>query len=91
MESALWRRMTIMAFKIPSRITKEWVRENCRCVRLKDRSDRLLCRESCPVHETYDPISDATRETIEEVTKQTGWKLDWHMDSMPTKAKERRP
>ena len=75
-----------MALKIPSIITKEWVKEHCRCVHKKDNANWLACQESCPVHNTYDVTNPAVRASIIHCTKELGWRLDWYLDE----AKEKR-
>lgn len=70
-----------MTLKFPTTITKEWVKNNCICVR---RENRLLCCESCPVHNTYD-VPENRREEIADVTKELGWRLDWFQDQVQEK------
>jgi hypothetical protein len=72
-----------MTLKVPTVVTKEWVREHCLCVR---RENRLLCVESCPVHNSYD-VPASRRDAIEEATSELGWRLDWYME----KPAEKRP
>jgi hypothetical protein len=72
-----------MTLKIPTAVTKEWVREHCTCVR---RENRLLCRESCEVHRT-DKHSGIMMDAIEGATSELGWRLDWYME----KPAEKRP
>lgn len=79
-----------MPIKVPARITKDWVRENCNCIRRKEQPTWLLCRESCPLHCTFDPPSESAQESIAEATKQLGWRLDWYRD-LPAPKKEKRP
>jgi hypothetical protein len=76
-----------MALKVPTTITKEWIQQNCRCQR---REDRLLCRESCPVHSSFTEMTDAQRKSIATTTRSMGLLLEWcHEDQHDTAEKRR--
>lgn len=66
-----------MALKIPTLISKEWIAANCRCKRIED---RLLCQESCPVHNTYDEVTEVQRRAITTMTHSMGLRLDWWLE-----------
>jgi hypothetical protein len=66
-----------MRFPASTMITKEWVREHCKCF---NDDGRLLCQESCPVHNTINDVSKAARIAINEATEELGWNLLWYFD-----------
>lgn len=59
-------------------ITPEWIKAECRCKNLRG---RLLCQESCPVHNTFTKRTASEVEQIVRATEELGWHLVWWEDT----------